>query len=339
VEVESGAAWVAEVNARSGDTETRGTGFYVGENHVLTSAHVVGRSDAAILVRPVSQRDWRWARAVFIAEDTDIALLEAPGSKQEADAVKSSPHEILVALTDALVHRAERTFDRNDINAAISLTADLLKTAPSISERWRTVASLSALHWIRARLEGSSADADRAESLLREALGEVPATHPDRPAMLSNLAATLRAGYDRTGDYAALDEATYLLREALGEVPATHPDRPAMLSNLAATLRAGYDRTGDYAALDEATYLLREALREVPATHPDRPAMLSNLAATLRAGYDRTGDYDVLAAELRTLIEAAASTPSANKSAVASLKKRIAEAKSKVGERRELDHG
>ena len=81
----------------------------------------------------------------------------------------------------------------------------------------------------------------------RDAAAATPTGHPDRPAVLSNLGAALRALWGRTGDLGALTEAVQAGRDAAAATPTGHPDRPAILSNLGAALRALWDGPGTWA--------------------------------------------------------------------------------------------
>ena len=156
----------------------------------------------------------------------------------------------------------------------------------------------------KAQASNDPRDQERSASLQREALATLPPGDPDRPAMLSNLAAIIRSQYDLLGDPGQLDEAGYLLREALATLPPGDPDRPAMLTNLAAIIRSQYDLLGDPGQLDEAGNLLREALATLRSGHPSRPAMLSNLAAIVLAQFELLGDTGQLE-EAKELLRAA----------------------------------
>ena len=68
-------------------------------------------------------------------------------------------------------------------------------------------------------------DLDDAVSLLRQALELAPPGQPERPVILSNLAAALQTRFDGTGERADLDDAVSLLRQALELAPPGQPRR------------------------------------------------------------------------------------------------------------------
>jgi hypothetical protein len=143
----------------------------------------------------------------------------------------------------------------------------------------------------------------------RAAAGLVLDGHPDRPVLLGNLAAMLRALFDRTGNEAVLDQAVGLLGQAVSMTPPGHPRRPWHLSNLGNALRTRSSQTGDLQDLQEAVDAGRAAVRLIPAGHQDRPRILTNLGGTLSQMFDRSGDATALDEAVAVLREAVSTTP------------------------------
>jgi hypothetical protein len=221
----AGASRVTEVWVRSPDANRRGSGFLLGHNLVMTSAHVVGEPSAVVdvAIRTVGTSEWRTATPVFLAREADIALLEASGVGRAEDVKDRSSREsaaVLSAFAGAVAKRAEESLNPSDLDTAVSLLRDLLRTADSGGvERWLSLARLADVLRSRYAYGGSLEDAEEAIALLWEALAAVPSGHPDRPAMLSNLAAMQRARYERTGDVADLDGELQSLRQAIASEP------------------------------------------------------------------------------------------------------------------------
>ena len=144
-------------------------------------------------------------------------------------------------------------------------------------------------------------------SLWQRVLTAIPADHPDRVAMLSNLGLALQLRFERVGALADLDEAITVGRAAAQTAPADHPDRAGYLSNLSGALRVRFGRVGMLADLDEAITVARAAVRAAPADHPDQAATLSNLGGALQARFGRMGalaDLDEAVTVIREAVQA-----------------------------------
>ncbi|MGW6886725.1 CHAT domain-containing protein [Streptomyces chartreusis] len=128
-----------------------------------------------------------------------------------------------------------------------------------------------------------------AVQLWQRIVAAVPAEHPNRAAMLTNLGTALRVRFEQTGALGDIDEALAVSRQAVGEASAGLPERAEILSNLAKTLYAKFMRTGVLTQLDEAIDIGRQAVHATPKNHPDQAANLSTLGNTLRARFDQTG--------------------------------------------------
>jgi tetratricopeptide (TPR) repeat protein len=150
---------------------------------------------------------------------------------------------------------------------------------------------------------------EEAIALNREALQLVPQGHPERQAVLSNLAASLLARYEAFGDAEDRESAIALHREAGQLRPEGHPSRLLGLSNLAVALQHRYKDVGMSEDLDEAIALLQEALRLHPRGQSDKPLFLNNLAETLRARYDAFGALKDIEEAITLLREALQISP------------------------------
>ncbi|MFI9202232.1 CHAT domain-containing protein [Streptomyces sp. NPDC053048] len=145
---------------------------------------------------------------------------------------------------------------------------------------------------LRARYDhdGDVAALREALALLREAVGALPAGHPDRPSALSNLGSVLFSSHQHSGAEEELAEAVDVLREAVARTPRGHQLLAVRLLNLGGVLRLRHDLTGDSADLRESLRCRRDAagLPDLPPT--ERAAILSATGiATLRSA-GRTQD-------------------------------------------------
>jgi tetratricopeptide (TPR) repeat protein len=133
--------------------------------------------------------------------------------------------------------------------------------------------------------------------------------HPQRDSSLSDVASSLRALYERTGDMLALGEAIMLHREALSLRPAGHRSRGVSLNNLAGALGRLLGHTGYMTGSTEAVELYREALSLTPAGHPNRVTSLNNLASALLKSFEHVNDRAALTEAIRLHREALSLRP------------------------------
>jgi tetratricopeptide (TPR) repeat protein len=113
---------------------------------------------------------------------------------------------------------------------------------------------------------GTLEELNEAIDVSRAAFATVPADHPARPDLLSELARALRNRFKRTGDKADADAAVTAARDALGELPADHADRCSYLHDLSRFRYERFERFGDPADVSAAIDGWREAagLRAAP---------------------------------------------------------------------------
>ncbi|MET8232525.1 CHAT domain-containing protein [Micromonospora sp. NPDC005298] len=124
--------------------------------------------------------------------------------------------------------------------------------------------------------------ADRAETLLRQAVAGTPDDAPERLHYLSALGRVHRDQFQHLGRRRALPAAIDAHRESLEATPAGDRERPVRLFNLGNVLGDRYDTDRDPADLDEAVTLLREAARTAGAGAPVGVLARANLGQRLR---------------------------------------------------------
>ncbi|SDI32996.1 CHAT domain-containing protein [Nonomuraea jiangxiensis] len=131
------------------------------------------------------------------------------------------------------------------------------------------------------------ADGEAATALLRRATRVLPAGHPARPVVLSNLGYALLLGdalmapeHESTRP-PNVDEAVTVLREALQDTPREHPNHARCANGLALAVRAKGLATRDLALLAEAVDLFRLAVDTATAADGNRPRMLTDLGSSL----------------------------------------------------------
>jgi tetratricopeptide (TPR) repeat protein len=106
----------------------------------------------------------------------------------------------------------------------------------------------------------------------------------------ANIAMSLKALYDRTGNLAVLDEAITLQRQALLISTLEHPVWVKISDNLTNSLLAQLEVTENLNALNEAVVVARAALERCPPEDPLYGRRMRNLSAHLERVYSQTGD-------------------------------------------------
>jgi hypothetical protein len=110
-----------------------------------------------------------------------------------------------------------------------------------------------------------------------------------------DLAISLRARYDQTGDVSLLDEAIELGRKSLSLQPEGDSGRAKACGDLAVSLQMAFDRHGKpVQLLHEAVSLGREALSLYPPGHMHRAQACGVLSGLLQASYNVTADHALL---------------------------------------------
>src|SRR5439155_7996312 len=115
-----------------------------------------------------------------------------------------------------------------------------------------------------------------------------PHGHPNRPAVLNNLALALRTRYERTGATSDLDAAIQYVQQSVEATPSDAPDRTYRLGNLADSLRERFERTDSLADLDSALEAGHAAVDAASTDHPGRASALAALGALCQRRFERT---------------------------------------------------
>ena len=155
---------------------------------------------------------------------------------------------------------------------------------------------------------GLPAAFDQAANLMRAAVQETPAGHPELPSRLCDLGAVLSEQFERTGRRDVITESVQAHEAAVGALTADHAKRPKYLLNLARSLLSRFRVTGDQADLDRVIETSREALAMLPRRHELLAAAASTLSVGLRTRGERSSavaDLDAAVAAGRSAVEAA----------------------------------
>ncbi|MFD7863610.1 CHAT domain-containing protein [Streptomyces sp. NPDC059783] len=262
--------------------------------------------------------DLHFCRSVVLGtergrEDAVIAAALArylePGGQPEAVAEPADRHLAgLLAQAGDRVAAAERHRDAALLRQALHAARAAVDGIPVRAGPVR--ASALALWGMALRLRyergGDPADLDAAIGAFREADAAVGSRHPDRAAVLSALAASLRERHERTGGFEDLLEG---VRTARAAVEAGGPDgRGGRLHNLGLALRLRHERTGERADLEEAIAVHREAVALTPPDDRDHSLFQQGLANAWDARFERTSATEDLQARIHALEAAVDST-------------------------------
>jgi hypothetical protein len=178
-------AVVVTIESESG--AVTGSGILLSKRLILTAAHVVGRMHPDVVyMRDPQSGNRAAARVLFISDEADIAALgiDDEHGGQYVAAEPGASASAAISFARALAARVTVTDD--DLAITI-LSAAVQPTEVSDSNRRTAQQLLAALLRRRSEVSGDVEALHEAQALLREALASVPAEHPDRPAMLSNL--------------------------------------------------------------------------------------------------------------------------------------------------------
>ncbi|RLK58707.1 CHAT domain-containing protein [Actinokineospora cianjurensis] len=233
--------------------------------------------------------------------------------------------ELAAAIAFALAKRHDLTGDRADLDSAIDQARWAVdRCPPHLPSRTKHIRLLTMLLRSRSTATGDLSDVDeiitvarsatvapghpvaaalgsalaartpsRADAYLAEAIDlltagveRVPAGHPDRYALVLDLASALSRGVLETGDLDRLTRGVGVVTRAFGELPAVDGTALAVLGSL---LFTWYQRTSDLGGLSDGLTALRAA------TGHDLPEaagalVRATLASALLARHQRLGD-------------------------------------------------
>ncbi|MGW6056764.1 CHAT domain-containing protein [Streptomyces sp. NPDC055189] len=213
-------------------------------------------------------------------------------------AVAGHPKGLTTAGHDlgmALVLRAHHTGRAADLDEAISVFTEALRTAENTGETAALRNALSNALRARSVATGSRADLDEALALTDRSLTSRETTDgPQLPLIAPAMALYNRYLLDPPANGADLDEALRQLRRAEELMPPGHPDRPAALDDLGLVLMACYQRSGRSQELNQAVLAHRESVALTREGHGTLGLRLLNLSAALSLRHRLTEDGDDL---------------------------------------------
>ncbi|NUR83945.1 MAG: tetratricopeptide repeat protein, partial [Nonomuraea sp.] len=263
---------------------------------IATLSHL----DAALLLR--HQRT---------GDPADLADAERHARRVLRLAGEDHPERALFLSTLAAVLRTR--FDQGGESSAdeiVRLAEEAVRRSPRVVPLWsRRLSALADALSLRYEVTGAFADLRESIAVLRAAVEDCPATHPEYPAYRFNLGVGLFTRYLRNGAAADLDEAVSACREAVQRTPPGHVRRPGLEAHLAVILRARHTATGRREDLDEAIRLATRAAAELDAPNPRRAWTVSLLSLLHGGRYQLLGDPADLAEAVRLGRAALAATP------------------------------
>ncbi|MFF3095504.1 hypothetical protein [Streptomyces cyaneofuscatus] len=215
-------------------------------------------------------------------EDLDHAVTAAQEVLEQAG--PDHPHRpgIIWTLSDALLHRYERTGDEDSLAAAIDHCRTAPTTPATSAEAASRLSQLDRLLRLRYLRHEELIDLNQAIAAAEGAVSATPGQASARAGYLSKLAVGLRTRGNRTGSVADLSAAVDAARAAVALQPPRGTDHAGHLSNLASAVFELYDHTGQAALLDEALDAARRSVELTPAGDMTRPGRLLNLGVVLR---------------------------------------------------------
>ncbi|MCZ4125701.1 CHAT domain-containing protein [Streptomyces sp. H39-S7] len=198
------------------------------------------------------------------------------------------PDNILTWLAEAYGERMRRRGDTADMNRAIELGEQILTIHPSRKTR----AELATAYEWRFRHTGVATDLQSALRHSDLTLTGLPANHPHRVELLSQIAAVHLTASVHGHPRSRLDTAIDLLEQVLRDAASTLTDRnrAAVMSNLAGALLLRAQLTRSLEDLGSARSLAEQALHLLPDDPRARSRVLSVLGLVWHARFDLTGD-------------------------------------------------
>ncbi|KAJ7745178.1 hypothetical protein B0H14DRAFT_3897545 [Mycena olivaceomarginata] len=157
-------------------------------------------------------------------------------------------HSNLRYLGDALLRRAERLGDLDDINQTVAILrqATDLFPVPHPDGAW-ILKDLAASLLCQYEHNGDWCDILEARSVLKEVLQRLPTDHPARPSTLKVLGDVLLRRFEYLGDLDDIQEALPILSEAVNLSPGIDPN-----NNLSYCLVCRFQKLGDLRDIQDA---------------------------------------------------------------------------------------
>lgn len=224
----------------------------------------------------------------------------------------------LESLSRLLVRRFKHNNDPIDLDEA-EQEAEKAVSAPvyegsNQNSRWvvfsnlaNTIASSFSLERIL-----TTDQVDRAYSMAKRAIEELPTQDSRRPLLLNNLASVLQYRFRRSSSQPDLDMAIALVQEGLEYIHPTDVDRAMLLSNLSHYLGLKYKYTRYRSQLEDSVILAEEALKVAKVGNlSDLTRHYTALATALASRFDKFGDLKDLDRAISISETAIMATPSA----------------------------
>jgi tetratricopeptide (TPR) repeat protein len=216
-------------------------------------------------------------------------------SSMEQDSTSRLTDEDLWIFSGQLLHRFKRFGDIADLQQAITLMEEIIKSTSAWDDRYhKGLSNLGMALLYRFERLGELSDLEDAIARQRDAVDLTPLGHPDKPACLNNLGNSFRARFKRLGELSDLEDAILRQRDAVDLTPHGHPDKPGHLNNLGNSFVTRFERLGELSDLEEAILKQRDAVDLTPHGHPDKPGHLNNLGNSFRARFKRLGELSDL---------------------------------------------
>ncbi len=203
----------------------------------------------------------------------------------------------LESLSRLLVRRFKHTNDPIDLDEA-EQEAEKAVLAPVYEgsdgkSRWVVFSNLANTIASNFSLERTltTDQVDRAYSMAKRAIEELPAQDSRRPLLLNNLASVLQYRFRRSSSQPDLDTAIALVHEGLDSIDPTDVNRAMLLSNLSHYLGLKYKYTKYRSQLEDSVILAEEALKVAKVGNlSDLTRYYTALATALASRFEKFGD-------------------------------------------------
>ena len=224
----------------------------------------------------------------------------------EQDTTSGLTDEDAGILSVQLLHRFERFGDVADLQQAITLLEEIIRSTSTWDVRHRGgLANLGVALSHRFQRLGELRDLEGAIARHRDANDLTPYGHPDKRRRLNNLGNSFRARFERLGELSDLEDAISMLRDAVCLTPHSHPQKPTLLNGLGSFFHARFERLGELIDLEDAISRQRDAVDLTPHGHPNKSAVLSNLGNSFRARFECLGELSSLEQAISMYLQAA----------------------------------
>ncbi|KAI9567762.1 CHAT domain-containing protein [Boletus coccyginus] len=272
------------------------------------------------------------------ARREDPVRADGQSSVEKHSALRSTDEDTKI-LSVELLHRFERFGDLTDLQQAIIVLQELVRSTPIWDDQYSAaLGNLALALSYRFNHVGELSDLEDAISKQRTAVELTPHGHSHKPSLLHNLGNSFRARFERLGQISDLENASFEAkgccrahsawspsqrlgqpsdledailkqRDAVELTPHGHPHKPSHLNNLGNSFLARFKRFGQLSDLEDAISKQRDAVELTPHGHPHKPSLLNNLGSTFLTRFERLGQLSDLEDAISALRDAVKSTP------------------------------